>query len=200
MGEMGGMGGGRAENTAAGVAFFDLATGNELRKNCAMSSETSRSSHSSHPPGKQILSYKPYEKLLSYRRSNAVYLATVKFTERFLRRGDHTIDQMVQAARSGKQNIVEGSMSGAGSRQSELFLTNVARASLAELLEDYKDYLNVHRQAHWAYDSREAVFVRNLCARCAPQCFCRFYFSVLFAFGENLLRNIPGFISSGIVI
>lgn len=130
-----------------------------------MSSETSRSSHSSHPPGKQILSYKPYEKLLSYRRSNAVYLATVKFTERFLRRGDRTIDQMVQAARSGKQNIVEGSMSGAGSRQSELFLTNVARASLAELLEDYKDYLNVHRQALWTYDSREAVFVRNLCRK-----------------------------------
>ena len=62
----------------------------------------SRSSRSSRPKTKQILAYRPYEKLLSYQRSNAVYLATVKFTQRFLKRGDRTIDQMIQAARSGK--------------------------------------------------------------------------------------------------
>lgn len=126
---------------------------------------SSHSSHSSRLPRKQILTYKPYERLLSYQRSNAVFLATVKFTERFLRCGDRTIDQMVQAARSGKQNIVEGSMAGAGSKQSELFLTNVARASLAELLEDYKDFLNVHRFALWEPNSKEAQFVRGLCRK-----------------------------------
>lgn len=127
--------------------------------------KSSRSSHSSRPRTKQILTYRPYEKLLSYQRSNSVYLATVKFTQRFLKSGDRTIDQMVQAARSGKQNIVEGSMAGAGSKQSELFLTNVARASLAELLEDYKDFLNVHGYAAWDTDSREARFVRGLCRK-----------------------------------
>ena len=127
--------------------------------------KSSRSSRSSRPGVKQILSYKPYEKLLSYQRSNVVFLATVKFTQRFLKRGDRTIDQMIQAARSGKQNIVEGSMAGAGSKQSELFLTNVARASLAELLEDYKDFLNVHGYAAWDTDSREARFVRGLCRK-----------------------------------
>lgn len=125
----------------------------------------SRSSRSSRPKTKQILAYRPYEKLLSYQRSNAVYLATVKFTQRFLKRGDRTIDQMIQAARSGKQNIVEGSMAGAGSKQSELFLTNVARASLAELLEDYKDFLNVHGYSGWDADSKEAQFVRKLCRK-----------------------------------
>ena len=127
--------------------------------------KSSRSSHSSRPKTKQILTYRPYEKLLSYQRSNSVYLATVKFTQRFLKPGDRTIDQMIQAARSGKQNIVEGSMSGAGSKQSELFLTNVARASLAELLEDYKDFLNVHGYTAWDTDSREARFVRGLCRK-----------------------------------
>ena len=72
---------------------------------------------------------------------------------------------MIQAARSGKQNIVEGSMAGAGSKQSELFLTNVARESLAELLEDYKDFLNVHGYAAWDTDSRESRFVRGLCRK-----------------------------------
>ncbi len=79
-------------------------------------SDLENASRSSRPKTKQILAYRPYEKLLSYQRSNAVYLATVKFTQRFLKRGDRTIDQMIQAARSGKQNIVEGSMAGAGSK------------------------------------------------------------------------------------
>lgn len=132
----------------------------EIWKTLRMASDSesphSRPSPSSRPGRERILAYRPYEKLLSYQRSNAVYLATVKFTERFLRPGDRTIDQMVQAARSGKQNIVEGSMAGAGSRQSELFLTNVARASLAELLEDYRDFLNVRRERIWEPDSRES--------------------------------------------
>ena len=110
-----------------------------------------------------IFRCKPYKKLLSYQRADVVYRATVKFTERFLGKGDRTVDQMIQAARSCKQNIVEGAMASAGSKQTELFLTSVALASLTELLEDYEDFLNTHDAVIWTKNSREAVFVRNLC-------------------------------------
>ena len=104
-----------------------------------------------------------YRQLLSYRRSEVIYLATYCFAERFLEKSDRTFDQMVQAARSCKQNIVEGSMSSSGSKRSELFLTNVALASLGELLEDYLDYLKTRKLRIWEKDSREAAFVRSLC-------------------------------------
>ena len=84
-----------------------------------------------------------YRELLSYRKSQIVYDATVRFVERFLKKGDRTIDQMVQAARSGKQNIVEGSMASGTSKETEIKPMNVARASLEELLEDYRDFLRV---------------------------------------------------------
>ena len=118
---------------------------------------------SNHKPEHPIFRCKPYKELLSYQRAEMVYLATVKFTERFLCKGDRTIDQMIQAARSGKQNIAEGAIASAASKQTELFLTTVAFASLAELLEDYEDYLKIHNATIWAKDSREAVFVRKLC-------------------------------------
>ena len=73
-----------------------------------------------------------YQNLLSYQKSVIVYDANVKLCERFLDRRDHTIDQMVQAARSGKQNIIEGSMASGTSKETEIKLTNVARASLEE--------------------------------------------------------------------
>jgi four helix bundle suffix protein len=76
--------------------------------------------------------------------------------------GDRTIDQMVQAARSGKQNIAEGSKASATSKETEIKLTNVARASLEELLVDYQDYLRVRDLRVWDKDSREALFVRKL--------------------------------------
>ena len=104
-----------------------------------------------------------YRQLLSYRRAEVIYLATYCFAERFLEKSDRTFDQMVQAARSCKQNIVEGSMSSSGSKRSELFLTNVALASLGELLEDYLDYLKTRKLKIWEKDAREVVFVRNLC-------------------------------------
>jgi four helix bundle protein len=72
-----------------------------------------------------------------------VYDGTAKFCERFVDRRSRTHDQMVQAARSGKQNILEGSKASGTSRETELKLTNVARASLEELLEDYRDFLRV---------------------------------------------------------
>lgn len=106
-----------------------------------------------------------YQELLSYQKAEVVYDLTFRFCERFLKRGDRTIDQMVQAARSGKQNIVEGSKASGTSKEMEIKLTNVARASLEELLEDYRDYLRVRDLAMWDKDSKEALFVRRLGAR-----------------------------------
>ena len=106
-----------------------------------------------------------YEKLLSFQKARMIYDATVCFCERFLKKGDRTIDQMVQAARSGKQNILEGSQASGTSRETEIKLMNVARASLEELLEDYRDFLRVRGAVQWAKDSKEALFVRKLGAK-----------------------------------
>ena len=103
-----------------------------------------------------------YRDLLSYRKAAIVYDATVRFCERFLSPRDRTVDQMTQAARSGKQNIVEASMASATSKETEIKLTNVARASLEELLEDYRDFLRVRDWPLWDKDSREALYVRRL--------------------------------------
>ena len=81
-----------------------------------------------------------YQELLSYQKATVVYDVTFRFCQRFLKFGDRTIDQMIQAARSGKQNIIEGSKASGTSKETELKLTNVARASLEELLEDYRDF------------------------------------------------------------
>lgn len=103
-----------------------------------------------------------YQKLFSYRKALIVYDATVRFCEKFLDRHHRTVSQMVQAARSGKQNIVEGSMASGSSKETEIKLMNVARASLEELLEDYNDFLRTRKAPLWDKDSREALFVRRL--------------------------------------
>ena len=103
-----------------------------------------------------------YQDLLSYRKSEVVYDFTFRFCEKFLKRGDRTIYQMVQAARSGKQNIAEGSKASITSTEMELKLTNVARASLEELLIDYQDYLRVRDHLLWEKNSKEALYVRKL--------------------------------------
>jgi len=106
-----------------------------------------------------------YEQLLSYQKALVVYDGTVRFCERFLNRRDRTVDQMIQAARSGKQNIVEASLASGTSKETEIKLTNVARASLEELLEDYRDFLRVRGFPLWDKNSREAQYVRRLGAR-----------------------------------
>jgi len=103
-----------------------------------------------------------YGELLSYQKAEVVYDLTYRFCQRFLSRGDRTIDQMVQAARSGKQNIAEGSKAAATSKETEIKLTNVARASLEELLVDYQDFLRVRDLRLWDKDAKEARFVRAL--------------------------------------
>ena len=106
-----------------------------------------------------------YEDLLSFQKARIVYDATVKFCDRFLEKRDRTVDQMVQAARSGKQNILEGCQASGTSKETEIKLINVARASLEELLEDYRDFLRVRKLALWEKESREAKFVRRLGSR-----------------------------------
>jgi len=103
-----------------------------------------------------------YEELLSYQKSVVIYDLTFHFCERFLDKFDRTVGQMVQAARSGKQNIIEGSKASAVSKETEIKLTNVARASLEELLEDYRDFLRVRDFSIWQKDSKEALYVRKM--------------------------------------
>lgn len=95
-----------------------------------------------------------WENLFFYQKSVVLYQMTVVFCRRFLpARGDRTVDQMVQAARSGKQNIVEGFADGVTSTEMELKLLNVARASIKELKEDYLDYLKSHNLSYWQKDN-----------------------------------------------
>ena len=103
-----------------------------------------------------------YQSLLSYQRAEVVYDATTKFCADFFDRRDRTVDQMVQAARSGKQNIVEGSMASGTSKETEIKLTNVARASLEELLTDYRDFLRTRGMAEWPRDHRCVRRLREL--------------------------------------
>lgn len=106
-----------------------------------------------------------YHELISYKKAAIVYSATVTFCDRFIGIRDRTYDQMVQAARSGKQNIIEGSMASGTSKETEIKLTNVARASQEELLEDYKDYIRNRKGIIWDKDSKEALYVRRLAYR-----------------------------------
>ncbi|MGA9365320.1 MAG: four helix bundle suffix domain-containing protein [Bacteroidota bacterium] len=103
-----------------------------------------------------------YQKLKSYQMAEVVFDATVKFCERFIDKRSRTVDQMVQAARSGKQNIVEGSMASGTSKKMELKLIGVARASLEELLNDYKDFLRQRQLPLWDKDHPKAREVREL--------------------------------------
>lgn len=103
-----------------------------------------------------------YENLLSFQKSRIVYDGTVRFCERFMKKSDRTYDQMVQAARSGKQNILEGSQASGTSKETEIKLTNVARASLEELLEDYRDFLRLRSLEEWTREHRYTRRLRQL--------------------------------------
>jgi len=113
-------------------------------------------------PEKLIRHSGNYRKLLSYQKTEVIYEMTYYFCHNYLQKGDRTIDQMVQAARSGKQNIIEGCAASATSAKTEIKLVNVAKASLQELLEDYMDYLRTHRQRQWEENSVEWEAMRKL--------------------------------------
>jgi four helix bundle suffix protein len=103
-----------------------------------------------------------YESLLSFHKARIVYDGTVWFCGHYLNKRDRTYDQMIQAARSGKQNILEGSQASGTSKETELKLTNVARASQEELLEDYRDFLRVRGLEEWTKDHRYTRRLREL--------------------------------------
>jgi four helix bundle suffix protein len=103
-----------------------------------------------------------YRKLFSYQKAEIIYDGTVYFTNRFFNKYDRTVGQMVQAARSGKQNIAEGSMASATSKETEIKLTNVARASLEELQIDYEDFLRTNKLPLWDKDHRLVARLREL--------------------------------------
>ncbi|MBW8334262.1 MAG: four helix bundle suffix domain-containing protein [Prolixibacteraceae bacterium] len=103
-----------------------------------------------------------YRKLYTYQKAEAIYDITYYFCKNYLQRGDRTVDQMVQAARSGKQNIVEGSAASATSKETEIKLVNVAKASMHELLIDYEDYLRTRNHRQWEDRSVELMKMREL--------------------------------------
>lgn len=106
--------------------------------------------------------------LKSFIKAEVVYDLTFRFAHKYLRRGDRTVDQMIQSARSGKKNLLEGSKAGRTSTEMEIKLTNVARASLEELLDDYYDYLRARDLPIWDKVSEQAAYIRQL-GRREPQ-------------------------------
>ena len=125
--------------------------------------QTDHAGHPKRPPGRKKL--RPsggYRKTASFQTATIIYDATYWFCEKFLDSRSRTVDQMVQAARSGRQNIAEGSRAAATSSQTELRLLNVARSSLEELLLDFEDFLRHRRLSPWAPDGPEAQAVREV--------------------------------------
>lgn len=110
-----------------------------------------------------------YRNLLVYKKTECIYDITYYFAHTFLGKGDRTVDQMIQAARSGKQNIAEGRSAGNTSSETEIKLMNVAKASLQELLVDYEDYLRVRNLECWGVDHPRFEKLREMCiGSCDP--------------------------------
>lgn len=106
-----------------------------------------------------------YQNLIVYQKTECIYDITFYFAHNFLAKNDRTVDQMVQAARSGKQNIAEGCAASTTSSETEIKLLNVAKASLQELLIDYQDYLRVRELTIWDVNDVRTIQTRRVCAR-----------------------------------
>lgn len=106
-----------------------------------------------------------YRNLIAFQKAECIYDITVLFTRKYLSRRDRTIDQMVQAARSGKQNIAEGCAASTTSREAEIKLLNVAKASLQELLLDFEDYLRVNNFKLWEVGNPRLEKLRTICTK-----------------------------------
>ena len=114
------------------------------------------------PPDSLIPPHGGYKKLRTYKLGNLIYDATAAFCAQYLDRKDRTYDQMVQAARSGVANIIEGSEASATSKKTELKLTNVAKASQEELLADYQAFLRQRGLPEWKFDSLAIQTLRRV--------------------------------------
>ena len=105
-----------------------------------------------------------YRDLIAFQKAECIYDITFFFAHKYLSIGDRTVDQMVQAARRGRQNIAEGCQAGTTSAETEIKLLNVAKASLHELLLDFEDYLRVRELSIWDINSEKSVKTRRICA------------------------------------
>lgn len=123
-----------------------------------------------------------FRDLIAFQKAECIYDITVFFTRKLYSRTDRTVDQMVQAARSGKQNIAEGCAASTTSRETEIKLLNVAKASLQELLLDYEDFIRVNGLKQWSVGNprleklraictanNDSAFYRDLFDRCNPE-------------------------------
>jgi len=128
-----------------------------------------------------------YNNLIAYKKSVIIYDITFFFTQHFLQKGDRTIDQMLQAARSGKQNIAEGNRAAATSTETEIKLTNVAKASLEELLIDYQDYLRTCDKLLWDTSNPRYEKMR---AYAASELIFDQYHSLLHKYNDEALANL----------
>ena len=128
-----------------------------------------------------------YNNLIAYKKSVVIYDITFFFTQHFLQKGDRTIDQMLQAARSGKQNIAEGNRAAATSTETEIKLTNVAKASLEELLIDYQDYLRTRNKLLWDGSNPRYEKMR---AYAASELIFDQYHSLLHKYNDEALANL----------
>lgn len=106
---------------------------------------------------------KNYRSLIAFQKTECIYDITYYFAKKYLKIGDRTTDQMIQAARSGKQNLAEGIIDGITSKEMEIKLTNVNRASLHELLLDYEDYLRVRGLEKWGKDDPRFLQTQKFC-------------------------------------
>jgi restriction system protein len=113
-------------------------------------------------PEKIIPAHGGYRQLISYQTTEIIYDFTVEFCKKYIDSKSRTTDQMTQAARSGKQNIVEGTMASGTSKKTEMKLIGVARASLEELLQDYEDYIRQHNLILWTKNSPRILEIRKL--------------------------------------
>ncbi|MDR3456949.1 MAG: four helix bundle suffix domain-containing protein [Verrucomicrobiae bacterium] len=127
-----------------------------------LSSLTSLPSLTKDAPAGFIPPHGGYKKLLSYHKALVVFDATLYFCDRFIDKKSRTHDQMVQAARSGKQNILEGSQASGTSKETEIKLTSVARSSQEELIEDYRDFMRSHGIEEWTPEHPYALRLREL--------------------------------------
>lgn len=118
-----------------------------------------------YPTGSFLRKQTNWNNLAFYKKADVLYLLTKHFTGKYLKIGDRTIDQIVQAARSGKQNIVEGMADGVSSMEMEIKLLNVARASLQEFQEDYKDYLASRHLTYWEKDNPRLMKLLDFCRK-----------------------------------
>lgn len=128
-----------------------------------------------------------YRKLIAYQKAECIYDITYYFVHKFLEKGDRTIDQMIQAARSGKQNIAEGSSASTTSSETEIKLINVAKASLQELLIDYEDYLRVRDLEQWDYNCDKATQTRKICSKHNES---EFYRNAILTRNDETIANI----------